>query len=362
MNRSAAPGRPRVALWGAGIMAGAHAAACTALGWQVVGVASRTPERAAHLARTVDAPAMTYGELLELGDVDLAIISTPPADHLGAASAWSVSGVPAVVSTPLAATLAEADALVELDTEDRPPLLFGSNLAVAPAVQEMFGRVGGLGPLTSIHGRSIRPAPDRGGFLTGEWAGGVLLHPGVHHLTLFLLVARLARLGAPVAVAATLDAGPTGDVDDHARIEVTFDARLTAAATISWRGGDHPIWDLQLASESGVLLLDFDSTWRLEHDGELVATPVPRSTPRGAVELAEVGLVAQLDAFWTGCRAGRRPVMNMAFGRAVLDLTAACARSAGLGGRTVTLPFDGPRDRTPLELWRQGGRQGGRST
>ena len=42
---------------------------------------------------------------------------------------------------------------------------------------------------------------------------------------------------------------------------------------------------------------------------------------------------------------------DAAFGRDVLELICAAYASAGRGGAWVALPFDGPRDRTPLELW-----------
>lgn len=342
---------PRVALWGAGVMAGGHAAACQALGWPVVGVASRRAERAASLAGSIGATPMSYDELATLDGVDLAIVATPPDDHLRAARRWSHRDVPIVVSTPLCATLADADELVGLSRADRAPMLFATNTAVAPAVQALFTRVAGLGTLTTLTGRSIRGAPAWGEFTTGRWGGGVLLHPGVHQLTAMLFVARLAGLGSPAAVSARLD-GSAGGADDHAEVDLGFDAGFTAHSTVSWRGAAHPVWDLQLSSETGVLRLEMDDPPRLEHDGEHVATPVPRTTPKQAVELAQVGLLAQLETFWAGHLAGRHPVTDMAFGRHVLEVVCAAYRSAGLGGEPVPLPFDGDRERPAIEHWR----------
>ena len=44
--------------------------------------------------------------------------------------------------------------------------------------------------------------------------------------------------------------------------------------------------------------------------------------------------------------------MSAAFGREVLQVVLAGYERAGLEGNSVPLPFSGPRDRTPLELWR----------
>ena len=45
--------RPDVVLWGAGMVAGVHAAACQSLGWPVRAVSSRDLERSTTLARAV---------------------------------------------------------------------------------------------------------------------------------------------------------------------------------------------------------------------------------------------------------------------------------------------------------------------
>ena len=44
--------------------------------------------------------------------------------------------------------------------------------------------------------------------------------------------------------------------------------------------------------------------------------------------------------------------MNATFGRHVLEVVCAAYTSAGQAGAPIALPFAGPRDRTPLQLWR----------
>jgi len=43
--------------------------------------------------------------------------------------------------------------------------------------------------------------------------------------------------------------------------------------------------------------------------------------------------------------------MDVEFGRLILDIVCAAYRSAGHGGTSESVPFTGPRDKTPLELW-----------
>jgi hypothetical protein len=61
--------------------------------------------------------------------------------------------------------------------------------------------------------------------------------------------------------------------------------------------------------------------------------------------------VAQLEELLDDFAQGREPLMGAAFGRDVLELVCAAYTSAGRDGEPIALPFDGPRDRTPLELW-----------
>jgi hypothetical protein len=69
--------------------------------------------------------------------------------------------------------------------------------------------------------------------------------------------------------------------------------------------------------------------------------------------LVDLGYHDQLRSFVDDLRQGRQPEVGAAFGRAVLDLTCAAYASAGAGGEWIDLPFAGPRNLTPLQLWRR---------
>lgn len=349
---------PRVALWGAGVIAGAHAAVCSALGWPIVGIASRSPARAGELAAEVGAPAMTYADLLTRPDIDLAIISTPPADHADAAISWSERGAHVLISTPLCDSLAEADRLVDAERSAGTQIMLAANIAFAPSVQRLFREVPRLGPLTSLTARGIRPAPGWGGFLTDSWGGGVLLHPGTNHLALVLFVARLAELGSPTTVAARLSSvngrwqrrPDPGRSDVEADVAVTFEHGDRATVRLSWTNAPTQ-WELQVAGTDGVVRLDLDGAPVLEVNGDVVPTPIPTGTPASVAALASVGFVAELVTLWDDIEHGRAPVLDMEFGRDVTELICAAYASASIDGAPVALPFTGPRDATPLALW-----------
>ena len=82
--------------------------------------------------------------------------------------------------------------------------------------------------------------------------------------------------------------------------------------------------------------------------------PVPfgSGAPAGVdPHVVDLGYVQQMHALGALGRDGVAPEMNAGFGRRVLDVVCGAYASAGSGG-PVPLPFAGPRDATPLSLWR----------
>jgi hypothetical protein len=79
---------------------------------------------------------------------------------------------------------------------------------------------------------------------------------------------------------------------------------------------------------------------------------LPEGVP---AQLEEMGYLPQIEAFAQDLVGRRQPEVGAAFGRSVLDLICAGYQSAGADGAWVDLPFDGHRDRTPLQLWRGDG-------
>jgi len=340
-------GTPRVALCGAGMISQAHAAAATASGMQVVAVASRSHARAASRAAELGAVAVAYDDLP--GDADIVVVSTPPARHADDAIHALRAGAAVVVEKPLCTTLADADRVVEAAAAHAERLLYAENLAYAPVVQALVARVGDLGPLTHLEVRSLQGLPTWGDFTTEEWGGGALFDLGVHPLAVALLCANAGGAGSPVSVAARLEGGVGHGTDEWAEVRLTYAGGLVARVESSWRSPDSTVWDAQVASAIGVLRAELLPPPSLERDGdEVVLPPVRAAVP--AVE--RFGYLGQLRAFADDVGQRRTPLMSAGFGRFVLDVVCAAYRSAGRGSEPEPLPFQGPRDLTPLQLWR----------
>lgn len=334
--------RATVAIAGAGAAGAVQGLAAAAAGATVVAVASRTPERAAALAAELRARPCRYDELP--AGAGVVVVASPPACHAPHALAALRAGAAVVVEKPLATTLAEADALVAAAGAGGR-LLYAENLLFAPVVEAFLDRLPGLGPLTHLEARSLQARPGRGAFLSREWGGGALFDLGVHPLAVVLAAAAPAR---PVAVAAALAGGADHPTDEHAEVRVRFGTGLVATVVASWRAAS-TTWDVEAAGATGVLRADLQPVQALERDGAPVRVPGAGGPP---VERA--GYAGQLRRFLADLSAGRPAACSAGTGRDVLDVVCAAYASAGSSGQEVAVPFAGPRDRTPIELWRPG--------
>src|SRR4051794_27134596 len=335
----------RLALWGAGMISGAHGAAASFLQIPISAVASRTPERAAKQAEVLRTRAATYDDLLR--DPDIVAVSTPPQRHAADTLRLIEAGAAVIVEKPLCTTLVDADALVAAAAEHGQRLLYAENLAYAPVVRQLLDTIDGIGPLTHVEVRTMQGLPTWGDFTSDEWGGGALFDLGVHPLAIAVLAVAANGGGSVVGVTAELRGGAGHNSDEHAEVSLRFSGGVNAKVVSSWQGGPHQTWDAQFSSDTDVLRIDFWPRPSLEHNGEPVA--VAASTlPLPFIE--ELGYLDQLRAFVADVEAGTTPLMNVEFGRQILDIVCAAYRSAGQGGAEQRVPFEGPRDKTPLQL------------
>jgi len=334
-----------VAFAGAGWIAAVHGYAVDHVaGLDISHVASRDPQRAAAAAARVGAEPCTYDDL-PAGAAGV-VVCTPPEQHLEHARRAIAGGAGVLIEKPLCTTLSAADELVAA-AEAGARIAYGENLVHAPIVRLALAHTAQLHGIDLVEVRALQSRPTWGDFLTTGWGGGVLFDLGVHPLAVALLVAAPA---VPLEVRATLEGADDHPVDEHAEVQIRFDTDLLARVTASWRGGQSPTWDAQVSAPDGVVRLELLPSLLLERNGTEVRLPgIPEGVPR---QLEELGYLAQMESFALDLQQHRRPGLGAAFGRRVLDVVCAAYASAGQGGEWVALPFAGPRDRTPLQLWR----------
>ena len=118
----------KLAFAGAGTISVVHAMAAVAVEAEIVVVASRTSERATERAGQVGAAVVAFEDLP--AGADAVVVCTPPDRH-GADTLQALrAGAVVLVEKPLAATLAEADAIVDAGGQ----VVYAENLAFSPLV------------------------------------------------------------------------------------------------------------------------------------------------------------------------------------------------------------------------------------
>lgn len=335
-----------LAFAGSGWITAVHGMAAAATpGVEVARVASRRLEAATQRTSQTGGAACRYEDLP--GGADAAVVATPPALHRREAERAVRGGALALVEAPLAATLADADAIVALAGQGR--VAYGENLAHSPAVADAVQACRRIGDLTHLEVGFVqgRPRPDSDRLHPG-WGGGALFDLGVHGLAVALLMAAPARVAS---VEAEVQAGEGLEVDDDATVTLTFDSGLRASVRASWRAAA-PFWDAQAASATSAVRLELVPEPAVELNGVPLNLPAaPPGLPTD--QLHHLGYVAQMAAVAADVRARRAPRVGPALGRLLLEVVCAAYTSARTG-KPEAVPFTGPRDRTPHELWRAG--------
>ena len=276
------------------------------------------------------------------------MVSTPPQLHARDTLHLLGAGAAVVVEKPLCTTLADADALVEAAAAHGQRVLYAENLAYAPVVSALLGLASDLGAITHMEIRTLQPLPTWGEFTSDAWGGGALFDLGVHPLALAVLAAGANGAGPVVSVAADLRGGAGHNSDEHAEVTLTFRNGLVGRVISSWQLESGQVWDVQLSSATGVLRAEFWPKPSLERNGE--AVPLPDDDSPLAF-LAALGYSGQLQGFAENLASGTTPFMDIEFGRLILDIVCAAYWSAGHDGAVEPVPFNGPRDKTPLQLW-----------
>ena len=328
----------KLAFAGAGTISVVHAMAAAAVEAEIVAVASRTNERATERAAQVGAQVVAFEDLP--AGADAVVVCTPPDRHTADTLQALRAGAVVLVEKPLATTLAEADAIVDAGGQ----VIYAENLAFSPLVVATNELVRAIGALNFIEIRQLSPRPSWGEFLDPARGGGVLFDLGSHAVALALL---LAGADAPVTVEATMSHSADIEVDDAAEVLITFASGMRARIETNWTN-PHAVWDIQVSSDSGVVRTELMPQPGIEHNGEPVALPALASAADPHLE--HYGYIDQMLTLRDVVGGAPSPI-DARFGRRVLDVLSAAYTAASKPGSTVSLPFAGPRNRTPHQLW-----------
>jgi predicted dehydrogenase len=234
--------RLRMAVVGVGHLGKEHARILAGLDEvELVGVADVNREQAETVARRVGTRAFTdYWPLLN--QVDAACVVVPTSEHYAVAAEFLRRGVPVLVEKPLAATVEEAEGLVELAERHRTVLQVGHIERFNPAFEELLTR-----PLQAKFVTCERLGP-----FTGRAADvGVVLDLMIHDLDLVLALVR-----APVRRVEAIGVSLFGRHEDVANARLHFGNGCIATLNAS-RASPAPQRCMQVWAPEGYARVDF---------------------------------------------------------------------------------------------------------
>jgi predicted dehydrogenase len=234
--------RLRIAVIGVGHLGKEHARILAGMPEvELVGVVDTNAEQAQAIARRYGTTAYAdYWPLLNL--VDAATIVVPTTHHHAVAREFLSRGIPLLVEKPLAATITEANDLVDLAHERGIPLQVGHIERFNPAFEE-------------LQRRPLQPkfiSCERLGPFTGRSMDiGAVLDLMIHDLDLLL-----ALVQAPATDVSALGVALFGKNEDLANARVTFANGCVADLTAS-RANTAPSRQMRIFGPEGYVGIDF---------------------------------------------------------------------------------------------------------
>ena len=301
-------------MFGTGAMGRNHVRLLSSLpGAELVGIYDPDPQSASAAAR--DHGARIFPRLEELaGEIEAAVVAAPTVAHADMGCALLARGLHVLIEKPLAASLAEADRLLERAGARRPApvLAVGHVEFYNPAVQALAA--------LAIPPRFLE-VQRLGVFSPRSLDVDVILDLMIHDLQILHAldgseVAEVRATGIPVL-------SPRIDIA-NARVALASGcvANLTASRISAER-----VRKLRAFLPSRYYSLDYQAQeirgYRLDAEGA-ARRIVPDDLP---VERAEP-LRRELEAFVAACRGGRTPLVDGAQGRRALQTALAVAAAA----------------------------------
>ena len=308
-----AAARMRVGVVGAGYFGRFHAQKLAASPRATLaGICDRDAARAAAVARECRSVVLEWEPLLAASD---AIVVAAPADaHFTLADTAMQAGKHVLVEKPIAATLAEADALAARAAEARVVLQVGHLLRYSAEHRAISARMA-----RPLYIDCVRIAP----FKARGTDVSVILDLMIHDLDLVL-----ALVASPIAGVDAVGAPVASAHEDIANARVRFENGCVATITAS-RISLKTERKMRLFSQEGYMSVDFGAR-KLMMIGRERGMPIP-GTGGGRIE--EIGwkdhdaLEAEHAAFAASVLDGTPPVVDAAAGRRALAAALAVTES-----------------------------------
>ena len=304
--------KTRIAVIGVGHLGQHHARLLAAMDdVELVGVVDRRPERAREIADKYGGAAFTDAAQVA-GAVDAVSIATPTESHVDIALPFVEAGVPVLVEKPIAASLADADRLIEAAARRGTVLAAGHTERFNPAVARAL-------PLVAdprfIEVHRLGTFPERSLDID------VIFDLMIHDLDLLL-----SSVGSPVASVEAVGVNVLTPKVDIANARLKFESGCIANLTASRISRDR-VRKARFFQHDAYISIDFAAQEVEVY--RLVASNGGRPNIQGGrLEIAnDEPLRRELADFVEAARTGREPAVT---GRAGRDALALATRIAEL--------------------------------
>ncbi len=279
---------------------------------RLTGLCDPDPARAAAVSKETKAPVLSMEALLAASDA--VIVAAPAELHHDLATQAMAAGRHVLIEKPIAATLAQADALAALAVQAGVVLQVGHLLRYSAEHRAISQRI--TRPLY-IEAARIAPFKPRGTDVS------VILDLMIHDLDLVL-----ALVNAPIESVDAVGAAVSSPLEDIANARVRFENGCVATITAS-RISLKTERKMRLFSEEGYLSADFGAR-KLVMIGKDRGLPLPGT---GGYRREEVNwadsdaMAAEHEAFVASCLDGAPVVVDAAAGRRALAAALAVTES-----------------------------------
>jgi predicted dehydrogenase len=306
-------GEIRVAVVGVGHFGRLHAEKYRDLpGARLVGVVDADGDRAAEIAAASGTKAFTALDQI-LGEVDAVSVAVPTRSHFEVASACLAAGIHCLIEKPIAETVEQARALIEL-AKARNRILQVGHLVRFDAAREALD--GLIDQPLFVEAHRIAPFKPRGTDVS------VILDLMIHDIDLVLDL-----VGRPIASLDGVGVPVLGDHEDIANARIAFEGGCVANVTAS-RISMKSERTLRLFQRSGYARIDFiqRKLTFIRRGG-----PVVEGFPNFQIEerdLPETDALKREIASFVGCvRSARPPLVDGEAGLRALDAALRITRS-----------------------------------
>ncbi len=296
-------------------------------GWEVAGLWSRRPERAAHFAERLQIPYSTGDAqaLIARPEIDAVAIHTPPHMHLDLCRAAFDAGKHVLCDKPFATNIPDAEPMLQAAEASGLTAMVNYEFRFAPLRQQIQrliadGAVGDVRHVSlDLHTTNPMLEFDRPWRLDPAHGGGLLNELGSHAID------RLRQwFGELAAVSAQMESSPPQGLDpqftseDH--ISATFELASGGIATLSMSWVTNPPLGMRIiiagseatimATSPGMMLSEGEVLLGRAGDDGLTRVEPPADQPAFAAGGAITTSARLIEAFAEGIDKGTSPSPN----------------------------------------------------